>query len=453
MATEILMPKWGLTMKEGKVSKWIKNEGEAVTKGEPLLEVETSKITNNVEAPDDGILFQIVVKAGETVPVQTILAVLAKEGETPDRREAVVRGGDDQPSGDAEKIVRDVKKEGKTEFVPATPVARRLAREWGIDLARVPGSGPGNRVSESDVRDFKEKGGDTFPGKTVNAADSALAAARQAGIDITLVTGSGPDGRITKADVLRAISPAAQSKTARASSPGPLVAAGTIIPLEGMRRIIGDNMMASLQNAAQLSVFVEFDATRMVSFRDKVRKKYEAQSLPRVSFNDIIAMAVCRALAKHPMMNSRLTDQGIELCKGVNLGIAVALDNGLVVPNIKSAETLGLLEMAMKIRELAQKARENKLTMDEIQGGTFTISNVSMLGVDGFTPILNPPETGILGISRAQDKPAVHGGEITVRTLMTLSLTFDHRVVDGVPAMQFLRTLADYLEDPVMMMV
>jgi pyruvate dehydrogenase E2 component (dihydrolipoamide acetyltransferase) len=153
------------------------------------------------------------------------------------------------------------------------------------------------------------------------------------------------------------------------------------------------------------------------------------------------------------MMNSRLIDQGIELCKGVNLGIAVALDNGLVVPNIKSAETLGLLEMAMKIRELAQKARENKLTMDEIQGGTFTISNVSMLGVDGFTPILNPPETGILGISRAQDKPAVHGGEITVRTLMTLSLTFDHRVVDGVPAMQFLRTLADYLEDPVMMMV
>ncbi|WP_041273472.1 dihydrolipoamide acetyltransferase family protein [Desulforapulum autotrophicum] len=452
MATEILMPKWGLTMKEGKVSKWIKNEGEAVTKGEPLLEVETSKITNNVESPDDGILFQIVVKAGETVPVQTVLAVLAKEGETPDRREAVVRGGDDQPSGDAENTVRDGKKEGKAEFVPATPVARRLAREWGIDLARVPGSGPGNRVTESDVRDFKEKGGDTLPGKTVNAADSALAAAKKAGIDITLVTGSGPDGRITKADVLRAVSPAVQTKTTTASSPGPLVA-GTIIPLEGMRRIIGDNMMASLQNAAQLSVFVEFDATRMVSFRDKVRKKYESQSLPRISFNDIIAMVVCRALAKHPLMNSRLTDQGIELCKGVNLGIAVALDNGLVVPNIKSADTLGLVEMAMKIRELAQKAKENKLTMDEIQGGTFTISNVSMLGVDGFTPILNPPETGILGVGRAKDKPAVHQGKIAVRTLMTLSLTFDHRVVDGVPAMQFLRTLADYLEDPVMMMV
>jgi len=449
VATEILMPKWGLTMKEGKVSKWLKEEGETVTKGEPLLEVETSKITNNVESPDDGTLFQIVVKAGETVPVQTVLAVLAKEGETPEKREAVVRSEAGQLAGDA---VKDAGKEGPAEFIPATPVARRLAREWGIDLAGVAGSGPSGRITESDVRYFKEKGGDTSPGKAVNAADSALSAARQAGIDIALVTGSGPGGRITKADVLRAISPAAQQKSASEVCPASPVA-GTVIPLEGMRRIIGDNMMASLQNAAQLSVFVEFDATRMVLFRDKVRKKYEEQSLPKISFNDIIAMAVCRALANHPMMNSRLTDQGIELCKGVNLGIAVALDNGLVVPNVKSADTLGLLEMAVKIRELAQKAKENKLTMDEIQGATFTISNVSMLGVDGFTPILNPPETGILGVGRAVEKPAVYEGKITVRTLMTLSLTFDHRVVDGVPAMQFLRNLADYLEDPVMMMV
>jgi pyruvate dehydrogenase E2 component (dihydrolipoamide acetyltransferase) len=223
--------------------------------------------------------------------------------------------------------------------------------------------------------------------------------------------------------------------------------------MAGMRQVIAENMMASLHNAAQLTVFVEFDATAMVRFRDKIRKKYAGDAAsPKVSYNDIIAMAVCRALKDHPIMNSTLTDAGIVLGESVNLGIAVALDDGLVVPNIKAADTLSLMEMAVIIRELAQKARENRLAMDDIQGGTFTISNVSMLGVDGFTPILNPPETGILGVGRAVEKPAVHDGQVMVRTLMTLSLTFDHRVVDGVPAMRFLRTLADYLEDPVMIM-
>ena len=444
MAVEILMPKWGLTMKEGKISKWLKAEGDTVNKGEPLLEVETSKITNQVESPAGGLLFQIVVAAGDTVPVQTVLAVLAEPGETPEKREAVVRAEADTAAESPAKS-DEAAKGGKKPFVPATPAARKLAKEMGVDLTKVTGTGPKGRVTESDVRDFKDTTPAAPPEKAVNASDSALAAAKNAGIDISLVPGSGPGGRITKVDVLRAVGPAA--KQAGRYAPG------MVIPMDGMRRIIADNMMASLQNAAQLTAFVEFDATDMVRFRDKIRRKYEGDvGYPKVSYNDIIALAVCRALKDHPLMNSTLTDEGIVLARSVNLGVAVALDDGLVVPNIKAADTMALMAMAAKIRELAQKARDNRLTMDEIQGGTFTISNVSMLGVDGFTPILNPPETGILGVGRAVEKPAVHDGQIKVRTLMTLSLTFDHRVVDGVPAMRFLRTLADYLEDPLMIM-
>lgn len=451
MATEVLMPKWGLTMKAGKVSRWLKSEGDAVSRGEALLEVETDKITNAVESPAEGILFQIVVSAGETVPVKTVVAVLAEPGETPERREAVVPSAEDAGGETA-----DVPKEppaggGKKAFVPASPIARRLAREWGIDLIRVPGSGPKGRVTEADVRKFKEEGPPepaSAPAPAVEASPTAVAAAQRAGVDLALVKGSGPGGKITKVDVLRAVSPAFQKKSAAAVGP----TAGSVIPMEGMRKVIADNMLASLHNAAQLSAFLEFDATAMKALRDKIRSKYQGDETVKVSYNDIIARAVCRALKDHPIMNSALSDEGIVLHTHVNLGIAVALPGGLVVPNVKNAHQMGLLELGAKIRELAGKARKNELTMDDIQGGTFTITNVSMLGIDGFTPILNPPEAGILGVGRAMEKPAVHDGEICIRTMMTLSLTLDHRIVDGAPAFRFLRSLADYLEDPVMLL-
>ena len=446
MATEVLMPKWGLTMKEGKVSKWLKSEGDIVTKGEVLLEVETSKITNTVESPDGGILFQIVVPAGETVAVQTVLAVLAEPGETPERREAVVRTEGSQAGEAGAAPIAASAKDGKKAFVPATPIARRLAREWGIDLGQVPGSGPDGRVVEADVRQFKEQGPPPDE-PTVNASPAAVAAANQAGVDLALISGSGPGGKITKVDVLRAMNPVFQKDTGAAASRGP--AAGSVIPMEGMRKVIADNMMASLHNSAQLTVFVEFDATEMKSLRDKIRSRYKDDEKVKVSFNDIIAFAVCRALKDHPIMNACLADQGIVLHEHVNLGIAVALPDGLMVPNVKNADKKSLLALGADIRRLAGKAHQNGLTMDDIQGGTFTITNVSMLGVDGFTPILNPPEAGILGVGRAVEKPAVHDGQICIRTMMTLSLTFDHRVVDGAPANRFLRALADYLEDPV----
>ena len=235
MATEVVMPKLGLTMKEGKISRWFKAEGDLVQKGEPLFEVETSKITNAVESPADGILFQIVVSVGETVPVRTVVAVLAQPGEQPERRQPVVR----EAAGEVEKgqAAAEGGEKGEAKFVPATPVARRLAKEWGIDLVRVPGTGPGGRVTEKDVRDFKESGG---AGAQVSPQAKALA--DEAGLDISQIQGTGKDGRITKADVLRAMNPAYQETTAAPSpaAPQPVQseAGPGIIPLQGMRKII-----------------------------------------------------------------------------------------------------------------------------------------------------------------------------------------------------------------------
>ena len=286
---------------------------------------------------------------------------------------------------------------------------------------------------------------------------AARKAAKELGVDLATVKGTGRDGIVTEKDV-RAAHEAAAKAPAPASSASvqPCSASDAdtdeVIPLDGLRKLIADNMQASLQNAAQLTVFVEADVTEMVALRDTMLARNKKDPEYRLSFNDIIAFAVCRALRQHPVMNTTLQADGIHMHKHVNLGIAVSLDTGLIVPNVKNADTYSLEKLKAKVRDAASRARKGGLSMDEIAGGTFTISNVSMLGVDGFTPILNPPETGILGVGRVVEKPGVFEGQVCVRKMMTLSLTFNHMVTDGGPAMSFLRTLADMLEQPVRML-
>ena len=441
------MPKWGLTMKKGKLTRWFFQEGASVKKGEMLFEVETDKIVNSVESPGDGTLFQIIVPEGDTVPVQAVVGIIAASGETLEK----VSGGQEASAPEAEPAKKAASSgSASAVFVPASPIARKLAKEWNIDLADVTGTGPKGRVVESDVKEYHEQKPAAAEGPDISPQARALA--EESGLDISKIEGSGPGGKITKIDVLRAMTP-----DAGAQSSGPAASSGegshvrSTIPMEGMRKLVADNMMASLHGAAQLTTFVEIDATKMDRLRDKLRLKYKRDETFRLSYNDIICLAACRALAKHPIMNSTLEADEILLHDEVNLGLAVSLDRGLIVPNIKNAGALTLLQMAKATRDVASRARKGGLSMDEIGGGTFTISNVSMLGVDGFTPILNPPETGILGVGRVISKPAVHRGEICIRKMMTLSLTFDHRTVDGDKAMSFLRTLGDYLEDPGMM--
>ena len=412
MAYEMQMPKWGLTMKTGKIARWLVSEGGAVETGQPLLEVETDKITNVVESPASGVLLQIVSPQGEVVPVMQVIGVIGAAGEAVAAQPSASAAASSAAPAKTEKApASGAAAKASGEPVRAMPAARRLATELGVDLASVQGSGRDGAVTEKDVRAAHE------------AAQKAPAAGGSA--------------------------PAASGSCAGSSGP---CCEDEIVPMDGLRKLIADKMMASLQGAAQLTVFVEADVTEMVALRDSMLARNKKNPDYRLSYNDIIAFAVCRALLRHPVMNSTLREDGIHMHKHVNLGMAVSLDTGLIVPNVKNADTFNLEQLKEKVRDAASRARKGGLSMDEISGGTFTISNVSMLGVDGFTPILNPPETGILGVGRVVEKPGVFEGEVCARKMMTLSLTFNHMVTDGGPAMSFLRTLADMLEKPVRML-
>ena len=441
MSVNVTMPKLGMTMKVGKVSKWYKNEGDSVEKGEVLFEVETEKITNKVESPETGVLFQVVVAQGASVPVGTILAVIAQAGEQPERIEGLQAGEVVEMKAAAAKPQGAEAESGPVakKRILSTPSARRLAKELGVDLAAVTGTGPDGKVKEADVEKF-HRDGPPLPKITPLAAEIA----KQEGLDLSEITGTGENGKITKEDVERAL---AAAKVVPPEEPCQV----KVIPFEGMRKVIADNMHASLQNAAQLTAFTEVDVTEMVRFRDLARQEYKRDDSVKISYNDIIVMATARALMRHPIMNSTLVGEEILVHDTVHLGIAVALSEGLIVPKLRHAEKKNLLQIAKEVRQLAQKAREGALVIEEVTDGTFTISNVSMLGMDGFTPVLNPPETGILGVGRVLEKPAVFEGEIAIRHMMTLSMTFDHRVVDGAPAMTFLKTLARYLEQPLLL--
>ena len=442
MSVNVTMPKLGMTMKVGKVSKWYKNEGDSVEKGEDLFEVETEKINIKVESPGSGNLFQVVVPAGTTVPIGTILAVITEDGEQAERIEGIQASEVVEMESDPAKPQSAEAETGpkQEKRILATPSARRVAKELGVDLAFVPGTGPDEKIKEADVRKFHEEG-PPAPKITPLAAEIA----KQEGLDISKITGTGENGKITRGDVQRALAAPAVAQEEVSSDV-------KVIPFEGMRKIIADNMHASLQNAAQLTAFTEVDVTEMVRFRDLMREEYKRDDSVKISYNDIIVMATARALMRHRIMNSTLVGEEIMLHDTVHLGIAVALSEGLIVPKLRNAEKKSLLQIAKEVRELAQRAREGALAKEDVTDGTLTISNVSMLGMDGFTPEQNPPETGILGVGRVIEKPAVFEGEITIRHMMTLSLTFDHRVADGAPAMAFLKDLARYLAQPMLIM-
>ena len=433
MAVNVTMPKWGLTMKEGKITKWYKSEGDTIQKGELFFEVETEKITNAVEAVASGVVFQIVISAGKKVPVGTIVAVIAEPGEQPERIEGIQAGEVIEEAAPAPRRPRPTpaKRPPEKRFVPTTPAARRLAKELGVDLALVEGTGPKGRITEADVKRFHEEGP---PAPKVTPLASEMI--RQAGLEISTLTGTGEGGRITKADVEHALARAAAGETVQS------------ISFDGIRRAIAENMQNSLKNAAQLTMFTEVDVTESLRLLEQVRQEHEADESIQVSMNDIIILATSRALKRHPSMNSNLVGDEILVFDAVHMGIAVALPDGLIVPVLRDADKKGLLQIAQEGRVLAKKAREGTLVVDEVTGGTFTITNVGMFQVDGFTPILKPPETGILGVGRIKKKPAEYKGEVALRSMMYLSLTFDHQVVDGALAGEFLETVARHLEEP-----
>jgi pyruvate dehydrogenase E2 component (dihydrolipoamide acetyltransferase) len=387
------MPKFGLTMVEGTIQQWFKNEGDAINEGDALFEVETEKVLYEVESTAGGTVAKLLYGLEAVVPVGLPVAVIAEAGE--DVAEVAARYSDGAPApqaatspagsptpgtGSAAAAPAAAATNGKR--APVTPAARKLAAEHNIDTARL--------------------------------------------------TGTGPGGRITREDVQQAIDAGAQA-------PAEAPAEAQSIPLRGMRKVIAERMHKSLQDTAQLTITTEVDVTQLIERREEVRREFNT------TYNDFIIQACAHALLRHPRMNASLEGDAIQLHSAIHVGFAVALDEGLIVPVVHDADKKPLKTIAQEARSLAEKARAGELKLEEVSGGTFTVSNLGMAGVDAFTPIINSPQTGILGVGRIVDKPVVYQGEIAKRSMLVLSLTFDHRVIDGAPAGAFLGSVADLL--------
>jgi pyruvate dehydrogenase E2 component (dihydrolipoamide acetyltransferase) len=396
------MPKFGLTMTEGTIQKWFKAEGDAIKAGESLFEVETEKVLYEVESPASGTVAKLLYPLEATVAVGLPVAVIAEAGENV--AEVAAKYGGGAPAAKAAAPAPSAASapaqatapsaSGRREGAPVTPAARKLAQEHNVDLSRVTGTGPGGRVTREDVE------------KAISEAAKA---------------------------------PAPAPVAAPAATPATAAPAAASTPLRGMRKVIAERMHKSLQGSAQLTITTEVDVTQLIDRRQEVQREFNA------TYTDFIVQACAHALKQHPRMNAALEGETLKTQEQVSVGVAVALEEGLIVPVIHNTDKKSLKEIAQEARGLAEKARAGKLTLEEVSGGTFTVSNLGMYGVDGFTPILNAPQTGILGVGRIVEKPVIYRGEIAKRSTMVLSLTFDHRVIDGAPAGAFLQTVADLL--------
>ena len=370
------MPRLSLTMKEGTVIQWFKKEGDMVKKGEPLVEVLSEKATYEVEAPASGVLRKILAPEGTDVPVAETLGIIAAPDEELPEIEAVAAA----PRMEAEEAVAMPERkpvERIKERVIASPAAKRLARENGIDLTKVRGTGPEGRIVEEDVRNLIEE-------------VKVMPRVRE------------------------------------------------VIPLTGIKKTAAERVSLSARTAPQSTITMEVDMSNAVKLREKVH----------VSYTDMLVRAVAKALAEYPIINSTLENEKIKIFADINVGVAVATDRGLIVPVIYNADRKTLEEIASVLKKLVEKAKQGRLTKEELTGGTFTITNLGMYEVDVFTPIVNPPETAILGVGRVVERPVVVDKQIVVRPVMQLSLTFDHRVVDGAPAAQFLQKVKQIMESP-----
>ena len=454
MAIELRMLQMDQTMTKGKIGKWLVKEGDTVTQGQPLLEIETDKVVHEQESPTDGVIAQLLAEEGTNVPVNAILAIIGAPGEEVARVEVGAAAAQPTPVQPEQPKATP----STTTNIKASPAARQLAEKLAIDMTEVTASGPGGRILESDVQRYIDLRGEVPTADTARLKASPLARrlAKEHGLDLSSIAGSGPDGRIVRDDVLQAASAAAAEIPV---TPTPSVVetaapqqATEVISMTGIREIIAERMTLSVQTNASVTLHTEVDATAFVELRGMLNDKLQAREVS-LTYTDLLVKVVANALIEHPRLNATLTDEGIHLLSEINIGVAVALEDGLVVPVVRNADKVRLSEISAQVREFAERARSNQLTPGELQGGTFTITNLGNFGIDAFTPIINPPESAILGVGRILKKPVVHNDEIVIRSMLTLSLTFDHRVIDGAPAAQFLQTVAGYIQDPYLLLV
>ena len=467
MATEFLMPKLGLTMEEGTITEWFADDGTTISAGDPLLRIETDKTETDVEAAATGRLHR-VGQVGDTFACGELIGWFLGDGEdapagsapaaeaTPAAAPAPVTAA---PTAAPSATVVN------TGRIIASPLTKRLATERNIDLRTVRGTGPGGRIVAADLDDLPAapppvaaplpataaRRGTVSGASGMPATAAARALADLLGIDLAQVPVDPIEQRITKESVAHhvrsLIAGTAPPPTSRESAPSALPAAlqepTRTVRLSGMRGTIAKRMHDSLRQMAQLTLFMDADMDAVVA--DRSARK-ESGTAP--SFTDYVIAAAARALGQHPLVNSQITDDGVALLPTAHVGMAVALDDGLIVPVIRDTAGRDLSSLSVESSRLAQAARDGSLELPDLEGGTFSVSTLGMYGVDGFTPVINPPNTAILGVGRLRDDVVLTDGEVGVRTRLTLSLTWDHRAFDGAPAAAFCKSIVDLLGDP-----
>ncbi len=438
MAHTVIMPKAGQTMEEGTIVQWIKQEGDAVQKGDPLMVIQTDKADLEVESTGTGIVRKILVQEGDTVPVLQAVAVITDPDETIDLDAFLA---DEQAAAPAAPSAPAAAPKEPTPAAPApaaaeaaaspraTPAARKVAELENVDLTQVKGTGVSGRIMRDDVLSARE-------GRRIVASPYARKLAREGGLDLASIRGTGPDGRIIKRDVEEAI--------ARAPAPAAAPAAEgevEVVELTGMRKAIAGALQQSKQQAPHFYATGEVDVTRALAFKD-----YLKETGRKISVNDLVLRAAVLALGEHRRVNCRVEGNRITYVPTINLGVAVGLEEGLVVPVVVNAGRLSLTELAQESRRIADLARQGKLI--GTGQGTFTVTNLGMFGVESFAAIINPPEAAILAVGAAKDTIVVKDQTFSLRKTMKLTLSVDHRVVDGVVAAKFLNTLKEALENP-----
>lgn len=441
MAQLIVMPKFGLTMTEGTIASWNVAVGDPIAEGDILCEIETDKLTNEFESPKAGVLLKIIEADGATVTCLEPIAVIGQANE--DISGLLAGGGagvEDAatPIDDAPTIAETPAKIAGGR-INASPLAKKLAKEKGIDLGLITGTGTKGSITVDDVNNYipNDTPTDKADKKTaVSPVAEKMAAAT--GLDLSTVAS---DGRIMKKDV-EALLTKSQAPDASPQS----------IPLKGMRKTIAKRMSESWSISPRVTYTRPVNASGLKEFRSRLKPEFEKRGL-KLTFNHIIMKVCAQALLEFPHINGSLVDDTLILHPHAHIGLAIGLDSGLLVPNVKNCDLKSLSQIAEETEKLITEAKTGRTNMDDLTGGTFTLSNLGAYGITSFSPIINQPELAILGIDAMIDTPVVIGGQITIAPMMNLSLTADHRIIDGALAAQFLQRIGEYLENPALLLV
>jgi pyruvate/2-oxoglutarate dehydrogenase complex dihydrolipoamide acyltransferase (E2) component len=461
VAVEVLIPKLGLTMEYGLIEEWLVAPGTPVKPGDPLLRLATDKVDVEVEAEGSG-LFHPAVESGAELPPGALIGWLLEAGEEPpgaagaEPPAAAAEAAAATPAATGAPAAEAAPARTAAEAAPAraaaeaapartgrlfsSPNARRVARERGIDITLLTGTGPVGRIITADVLDAAAAAPAIPAARLGTVSPLVRRDATAAGVDLADVAGTGPGGRVLRSDIAAAAArpaPATQASTP-ASTPQ------SVIPLTGMRGVIATRMHASLQEMAQLTLGTEATMDAAVALRAQLKEQW--QQAPTIT--DLVVRAAALSLRDHPRLNAEVRDNAVHLREEINVGLAVALEEGLMVPVLKRADQLPLSAMAGETRRLAQAARTGKLTLPELEGGTFTVSTLGSFGIDFFTPVITPGQVAILGVGRLRDSVRWEGATPQRTQVLTLSITFDHRAVDGAPAAEYLRSVVSRLTNP-----